>query len=515
MPRVNLVTIGTQGVDLRVNPLFVTNSRLRSAINLVFEEGVIRTRPGVIYESMGVSGKLKGIAEFRPAQGLSSQSFAADTHTFVFVVDNGVYRKSVGQPTCTVLEDAEFAKDATVFIFQAENYLIFQAPESPTYWFDGIEMTKSPGMVETDWYDSPAPFDEVGVNRPTSEHPPCGENPCVDDPNTCPVSVVVINQITGQPIPGVPLRITYNKNLAHEGTTNAQGRLTLRVVPRRYRVDIQHPPYQTITQQPLDLRTCEDQVVALTPIYVEGQCGENISLILSGEPVETPLTFGSATGEFILSADSDDVEIRAEIIFDGEVVADETFTGEETLTFTKPDYLPYTGTLRVRIVGEGPEAEPAPIAVFSLTCPFDPVAPDVGVECDGECAFTLSDPEVIAMPGETSPVSASFLVTNETACPITNWRPGFVDEESEAGFTLHGSYELFAIAGGSQYSMNNFILPPFSSVRVFIGLIGYSNTLLDYDFVLAANVCNGEALGTPPDPLNPAHWIIDTINLNG
>jgi hypothetical protein len=507
MPRVNLVTVGTQGVDLRVNPLFVTNSRLRSAINLAFEEGVIRTRPGVFYESTGVRGKLKGVAEYRPAQGLSSQSFAADTHALVFVVDNTVYRKPTGQLACEIHGNVDFDKSKQVWIFQAENYLILQSPESSTFWYDGVELTRSPGMIETDWYDTEAPWDEVHVRRPVSEHPDCGENPCVDDPNTCPATIVVINVLTGAPIPGVPLRITYNKNLAHEGTTNAQGRLVLRVVPRRYRVDVQHSPYETIEQQPLDLRTCEDQVIALRPIFVEGQCGESFTLEVTSEPTETPLVLGSAIGTFELGVDTDDTPTLVEVIYDGEVILSETVTGADTLSFTKPDYKPYEATLRVSFDGEGPESEPSPIASFILTCPPDPADPNAGLEpCDGECDFSLSDPEIEAVGDDG--VRVYLTVTNETNCPISVWQAGFLEE---GAVTMHGGYEEFNTLGESS-SFNNYVLGPLDSVRIRVALIDYSSTLTDFVFVLGANTCNGVSLGVPSG--TGENYVLRTLDLN-
>ena len=74
--RINLLQLGTQGVDMKTNPLLLTNQKLRAATNLAFDEGVIRTRPGFRYESWGATGQFQGAGEFRPRVGISSNTLS-------------------------------------------------------------------------------------------------------------------------------------------------------------------------------------------------------------------------------------------------------------------------------------------------------------------------------------------------------------------------------------------------------------------------------------------------------
>lgn len=168
MPKATLFEAGTIGVDLKTNPLFLGKKKLHAATNLVFEEGVLKTRPGFRYVPLGCTGIFQGACEFHPKRGLSTASFSELEGGVVVAVGGKLYFN------CGLVKGVEFPCHGNVNLFQAENYLIIQHVESETYWWDGVNLpVKSPGMNEQDFNDPEMPFVELEMDAPVGDVPPC------------------------------------------------------------------------------------------------------------------------------------------------------------------------------------------------------------------------------------------------------------------------------------------------------------------------------------------------------
>lgn len=140
MPKLNIITVGVTGVDMKSNPLFLPASKLHSATNIKFEEGVIETRNGFKFHDLKAQGRFQGSTVYSPARGLSHRPFSDPITALVFVVDSQISYNllqcdsfSCNYQVCgngfTAEEDAN--------LYQAENYLIAQAPDSNTIWWEG------------------------------------------------------------------------------------------------------------------------------------------------------------------------------------------------------------------------------------------------------------------------------------------------------------------------------------------------------------------------------------------
>lgn len=190
MPIINILQIGTQGVDMKTHPLFLGNKKLHAATNLAFEEGKIRTRPGVNYHALGVSGQFQGACLFTPSLGISSQSFADPLAGLVTSAGGKVYINDTwGRISCHPLEIAcseDFACRGEVNIFPAENYLVIQNQASNTHWWTGDgAATPSPGMAGDQYWLDPEPQrmcfspQEIVANIPECDRFPCEFDACV------------------------------------------------------------------------------------------------------------------------------------------------------------------------------------------------------------------------------------------------------------------------------------------------------------------------------------------------
>jgi hypothetical protein len=151
MPRINILQLGTRGVDMKSNPLLLGNKKLHAATNMVFEEGVLRTRPGFRYSATGATGQFQGASEYRPSKGISAGRFSSADDS-VAIAAGGVLFVD-GTPVA-----ANLAAGASYHIYQAENYLIAQCESARTLWWDGSKITESPGMSEQDWNDPEPPL---------------------------------------------------------------------------------------------------------------------------------------------------------------------------------------------------------------------------------------------------------------------------------------------------------------------------------------------------------------------
>ena len=182
MPTVNILTVGTRGVDMRSNPLGLTNQRLHSAVNMVFDEGVVKTRPGLFYHDLGVSGQFQGACAYAPSYGISAESFGPSLSALVVAAAGRIFAIDTtgAEFGCTpqeiTCEGAELRCRGEVNLYQAENYLIAQNTAAGTYWWTGDAcMVASPGLADDQYWDDPEP--------PKVEYvftPPEAQNACCD-----------------------------------------------------------------------------------------------------------------------------------------------------------------------------------------------------------------------------------------------------------------------------------------------------------------------------------------------
>ena len=138
------------GVDMTKNPLFLPKERLAGATNMVFEEGVIQSRPGIRYHDLGVKGAFQGASVYSPSRGLSHQPFA-DPYTALVVAAGGSLAYNLSEdcffhPPISIKGDSDLGVE-DINIYQAENYLIVQSPFSNTLWWEGFgKYVVSPGL---------------------------------------------------------------------------------------------------------------------------------------------------------------------------------------------------------------------------------------------------------------------------------------------------------------------------------------------------------------------------------
>lgn len=162
MPTINIISGNVRGVDARVDPLTLGSRKLAWSVNMSFEEGNFKTRPGFIYQSLGIAGQFQGVCLFRPSLGLSLLSFGHCGAQLATAVDGEVYLNNATSSTvspCAVKlngtgKATECGVDRNLFgdvnLYQAENYLIVQNRSGPTYWWDGnatLTLSPSPGMT--------------------------------------------------------------------------------------------------------------------------------------------------------------------------------------------------------------------------------------------------------------------------------------------------------------------------------------------------------------------------------
>jgi hypothetical protein len=243
MSRINLLTVGMTGVDMKSNPLFLAQAKkLASATNVRFVEGTLVSRPGIKYVSLKQSGKLQGEATFRPARGISAGVFGEDVLLHVVVVDGVVYSG------CDAVSGPIFKDAGDVFIFQAENYLIFQSPSTSTYWWDGVTFTESPGLNEQDWNDPDMPRIELPESSITATAVDCDVSGAESGIN---VRFVVIDNVTSQPVANAVWTVRRNGNVAYKGLTDVNGRFTFNPVPRDYTYDIRKIGFVSVEDVPL------------------------------------------------------------------------------------------------------------------------------------------------------------------------------------------------------------------------------------------------------------------------
>ena len=164
---------GTEGVDMLSHPLSLGSAQFASAVNIQFDNGEIKTRPPIRYESLGLQGQFQGASFFSPSKGMSSQVFASEETGLAVAVNGKIFIASAeeGQLSCPAFSlcgDYDFRCGQDVNIFAAEDWLIAQSFTADTIFWNGQGCaTKSPGMEEPDR--------ERPLNCPTLEVPQCKE----------------------------------------------------------------------------------------------------------------------------------------------------------------------------------------------------------------------------------------------------------------------------------------------------------------------------------------------------
>jgi len=143
MAEENLIFPDMGGVDMQRNPLNMPQRKVVSATNLSFDEGVVRTRPSIVHNYLGVSGVFQGATNYSPSKGLSAQSFSESVAGIAFSVSGKIMVAGVDNNGCISCEPFQVCKDvlfdprSEVYLYQAENYLIGQSRNDNTVWWDG------------------------------------------------------------------------------------------------------------------------------------------------------------------------------------------------------------------------------------------------------------------------------------------------------------------------------------------------------------------------------------------
>lgn len=150
MAKFSVITVGTSGVDMRQNPLFLGQERAAFAQNLAFDENTIKTRPDIRYVSLGINGVFQGSTYFTPRFGLSATTYTLASTALASIVGGKLFLNpidSVGVSTiATQIDDTNFEGDT--YLHTAESHLVVTNEKSATYWSDGVKLTKSLGIDE-------------------------------------------------------------------------------------------------------------------------------------------------------------------------------------------------------------------------------------------------------------------------------------------------------------------------------------------------------------------------------
>lgn len=259
MPKIVLFNAETVGVDMKTNPLFLAGKKLHSAVNMAFDEGTIKTRPGFAYGAAIATGCFQGVGEYRPARGISSRAFGESGCSLFVVVDGTIYRD--GCPT----GPAVFSCNGAIFIYQAESYLIFQSPQTKTYWWNGTELVASPGMNESDWNDPEPQRTFIENTTPVANIPAC-ESITGDEDYL--LMFYVIDDETQEALSNVDITVYRNNRVHKRGVTGADGRWSFRTKKRKYVYEVRKPCY--------DCASCEHG--AFGEVVVQGNQEEIVAM---------------------------------------------------------------------------------------------------------------------------------------------------------------------------------------------------------------------------------------------
>lgn len=157
-----LITADTRGVDGGRDPFTLQTRHLAHAVNLTFDQGGAQSRPGFIFQSLGVAGEYQGSATYSPSLGLHFQPFAKDNTFLVLAVGGCLYTVastytgmgSVAAPLELPMKDYKCGEikqrriKGDVWVFQSENWLVVQNQAYNTLWWNGLDpVVASPGMT--------------------------------------------------------------------------------------------------------------------------------------------------------------------------------------------------------------------------------------------------------------------------------------------------------------------------------------------------------------------------------
>lgn len=138
-----------RGVDMRRNPLSLGSDKFHYAKNLIFEEGVPKTRYGYKYIPTGIKGEFHESIFHNGGRSTSASVYAHDKDRYVMVVDGIAYSSCVNSGQSfefSSIGDLKYSSCTNTFMESAENYVIFQNRSGNTFWWDGCELTESKGM---------------------------------------------------------------------------------------------------------------------------------------------------------------------------------------------------------------------------------------------------------------------------------------------------------------------------------------------------------------------------------
>lgn len=240
MPWVNLITAETQGVDMKSNPLFLGKERLVSSTNMMHQDGVIKTRPGFRYQSLGLRGQFQGVTAYSPSKGLSYRPFSPPVSGLISAVSGELHVNDTthGKLSChpkTICGSGHFRCAGDVTLFQAENYLIAQSPQTNTYWWDGEDcLVESPGLQgpEDVCFEFDPPTTEAPQQRP----------PCPID-----IRIIILDKLTNLPLPGASIKLRSEFRRRFESTADMQGASSFNFHAGLYSYGIGIEDYQDLT----------------------------------------------------------------------------------------------------------------------------------------------------------------------------------------------------------------------------------------------------------------------------
>lgn len=143
----SFITPQMRGIDAKKNPLLLPDGFAAAATNMKFDEGLASTRPGFEHHKLGISGIFRGFCRFTPSRGMSFKPFGPAIDSIAMAVDQGIYLYVHGTPCAQELCNPVHYDEGLVHLYQAENYLITQAPNYDTAWYEGGTcFVRSPGI---------------------------------------------------------------------------------------------------------------------------------------------------------------------------------------------------------------------------------------------------------------------------------------------------------------------------------------------------------------------------------
>lgn len=137
------------GMNQASPPVLLSPQQVSELVNARVHQSSIRSRPGFVLHDIPESSGLnfQGACYYNPSQGISQQVLGSDDSMIVFAAGGRKFslRISNGEPessTITVLDmtgpEASNPAYHTVWMAQAENYLIAQDGNGPTWIWDGV-----------------------------------------------------------------------------------------------------------------------------------------------------------------------------------------------------------------------------------------------------------------------------------------------------------------------------------------------------------------------------------------